>query len=135
MSSADAATLPDRGNGPMNYAFMSFSCPDLTLLEMMEAAQRYGYRGIEPRSGGGHQHGIELQTTEEQRNEIKQLSIQKGIDLCCLAISAKFSDPATWDAQKEETKQYIKLAKDVGAPRLRVFGGIIPEGVTREQAT
>ena len=33
----------------MKYAFMTFSCPDWTLDEVLAAAQRYGYDGVELR--------------------------------------------------------------------------------------
>ncbi|MDB5084448.1 MAG: hypothetical protein JWN30_1334 [Bacilli bacterium] len=119
----------------MKYAFMTFSCPELNLREALALAKRYGYQGIEPRSGGGHKHGIELDTTPEQRSEIRRIVQESGIELSCLAISAKYADPATLDEQIEDTKQYIKLASDVGAPNVRVFGGILPKEVTREQAS
>ena len=40
----------------MKYSFMSFSCPELKLEEILKLAQKYGYEGIEPRIGSGHKH-------------------------------------------------------------------------------
>ena len=37
----------------MNYAFMSFSCPQATFAEMLALAAQYGYDGVEPRAAGG----------------------------------------------------------------------------------
>lgn len=118
----------------MNYAFMSFSCPQLSLAEMIAAAQRYGYAGIEPRTGGNHAHGIELTATPAERAAIRQQVAAGGIDLCCLAVSCRYADPATVAGQVEETRHYLDLAADLGIPRLRVFGGKIPEGVSRADA-
>ncbi len=118
----------------MKYAFMSFSCPQLTLDEMLALARRLGYDGIEPRIDSGHKHGVELDTDASQRQEIRQKAADSGIAICCIATSCRYTDPATAQQQVEETLRCIDLAADVGSPRLRVFGGKIPEGVSREAA-
>jgi len=118
----------------VKYAFMSFSCEKLNLDEMLSLAVRYGYDGIEPRIGQGHGHGVELNIAPARRKEIKQKAVDTGIALCCIATSCSYSNPATAKEQVAETHCCIDLAADVGAPRLRVFGGFIPDGVSREQA-
>jgi len=35
----------------MKYAFMSFSCPELNLDQMLALARRFAYDGIEVRAG------------------------------------------------------------------------------------
>jgi len=118
----------------MNYAFMSFSTPELSLTEMLALAKKLGYAGIEPRLQGGQGHKIEFDTPAAERQAIKVQAEDAGIALCCLATSCRYSDPEILAQQVEDTKQAIDLAGDVGSPRLRVFGGMIPEGVSREQA-
>ena len=118
----------------MRYAFMSFSCPELTYDEMLAAAVEYGYDGIEPRTAAGHAHGVELTATPAERAEFKAKAEAAGIDHCCLALSSRFADPATVDETVDETLQYIDLAADIGTPTIRVFGGKVPDGVTREAA-
>ncbi len=118
----------------MKYAFMSFSCPQLSLDEMLALAKRYGYDGIEPRISAGHAHGIELDADATRRREARQKAIDSGIEICCIATSCRYADPATAREQVDETLRCIDLAADVGAPRIRVFGGAIPEGVSREEA-
>ena len=116
----------------MKYAFMSFSCPELTLEQMFEAAKRYGYDGIEPRAQAGHAHGIELDATEEARAAAKALAEKAGIALCCVAVSCRYADPETTAQNVEDTHAAIDLAADIGSPCIRVFGGALPEGVSRE---
>lgn len=118
----------------MNYAFMTFSCPSATLEEALEMAQNYGYNGLEPRAASGHKHGIELQTGAARR-AARDMAEDAGINLCCLATSCRFADPATSAQNIEDAKQYIDLAGDIGSPRLRIFGGDFPKEVSREQAT
>ncbi len=118
----------------MNYSFMTFSTPDLSLADVLEVAERYGYDGIEPRLDAKHAHGIEVETTPEQRAAIKQQAADFGIALACLATSLKSADPTQTETMLRQTHERIDLAGDVGAPTMRVFGGQIPEGVSREQA-
>ena len=118
----------------MRFAFMSFSCPELSLEEMIEAAKRFGYEGIEPRIVSGHKHGIELDATAEFRSQCKHLSEQSGVQLCCVATSCVYADPEKTEEMVQTTHGAIDLAADVGAGRIRVFGGRIPEGVARERA-
>jgi sugar phosphate isomerase/epimerase len=118
----------------MKYAFMSFSTPELTLAEMVRVAEQYGYDGIEPRLDAGHAHGIEASITSEERAAIRRLFADTEIGLACLATSLRYADPDQTKDMLRQTRERIDLAADVGAPALRVFGGRIPEGVSRQRA-
>ena len=118
----------------LKYAFMSFSCPTLTLDEMLALAKRLGYDGIEPRIDSGHAHGVELSASASSRATLRQKAIDSGIALCCVATSCRFADPAAVNEEIGVARRAIDLAADVGAPRLRVFGGQIPGGTRREEA-
>lgn len=119
----------------MKYAFNTFSCADRDLQGALTLARRHGYDGIEPRAGSGHKHGIELETNSAARQEIRQSAAASGIALCCIAVGCHYVNPATAAQQIADTLAYIDLAADVGAGRLRVFGGDIPPGMDRVQAT
>ena len=118
----------------MNYSFMSFSCPDLTLDEMLSLAKTLGYNAIEPRSVSNHAHGVEPETDAEQRAVIKEKAANSGIALCCVATSCRYADPATVAVNISDTHRFIDLAGDIGVSRLRVFGGKIGDGLSREDA-
>ena len=117
----------------MKYAFMSFSCPELTLVQMLEAARRFGYDGIEPRAQSGHAHGIEFDASAEARADARAKAQKAGIALCCVATSCRYAEPETTALHTEDTHTAIDLAADVGSPCVRVFGGPLPEGVSREK--
>jgi sugar phosphate isomerase/epimerase len=51
-----------------------------------------------------------------------------------LATSCVFADPAKKAGSIEFALKAVDLASDIGCERLRVFGGVIPEGISREQA-
>ncbi|OPZ85284.1 MAG: fructoselysine 3-epimerase [bacterium ADurb.Bin429] len=118
----------------MRYAFMSFSTPELTLGEMLALARRLGYDGIEPRISAGHRHGIEFETDAAGRTASRTLAEESGIALCCLATSCTYADPVKTADMLDATHRAIDLAGDVGAPRIRVFGGQLGEGLSREAA-
>jgi sugar phosphate isomerase/epimerase len=118
----------------LKYSFMSFSAPQLSLGELLTLAADLGYDAIEPRLASSHGHGIELESTAAQRQAIRAQAEASGVALCCLATSCKYADPTTAAKWVEETRRCIGLAADVGAPRLRVFGGALGAGLSRAQA-
>jgi sugar phosphate isomerase/epimerase len=120
----------------MTLSFMTFIAPDWSLEQHLTAAIRYGYDGIEPRCAAGHKHGIELTATKPQRKALRAQCGDCGVALSCLATSLRynFPDPAQIAEMVEETKKYLQLAADLGAPAIRVFGGQPPdEGVSKAQ--
>lgn len=118
----------------MKYAFMSFSCPGLSLGEMLDCAKRYGYDGVEPRISARHKHGVEIESALEQRMALRRQAADSGIAICCIATSCVFADPARLADSLDTANKAIDLAADVGAQRLRVFGGKIPDGMSRAEA-
>jgi sugar phosphate isomerase/epimerase len=118
----------------LKYAFMSFSSPQASLDEMLALATRYGYDGIEPRVQAGHLHGIEPSMSTPLRREAQQKALDMRVVICCIATSCHFANPQDVHEQIDKTRQCIDLAADLGAPRLRVFGGAIPPDVSREKA-
>lgn len=118
----------------MKYAFMSFSTPALKLAETLEVAARYGYEGIEPRLDADHGHGIEAAISPGDREAIRAQVAETEIELCCLATSLTFADPAKTASMEEQSHARIDLAGDLGVPALRVFGGKIGEGLERDAA-
>jgi len=118
----------------MKYSFMSFSTPAMDLAGMLDAARQYGYDGIEPRTDAKHAHGVEVTATADEREAIRATVEASGIVLACLATSISYADPTKADDMVAQTHERIDLAGDVGAPAIRVFGGRIPEGISREAA-
>ena len=119
---------------PMKYAFMSFSTPTLSLAETLDTARTYGYAGIEPRLDADHSHGIEVGTSATQRQAIRRQVADTGIELCCLATSLSYADPARTLDMLAQSRERIDLAADLGVPMLRVFGGKMGAGLQRQQA-
>jgi len=113
---------------------MSFSTPELDFIQTLDAAKRYGYDGFEPRLDAGHAHGIETGVSAGRIADIRRAAEESGIAVCCLATGCKFADPASCAEMTEKALRAVELASALGAPAIRVFGGGIPEGGTREQS-
>lgn len=111
---------------------MSFSSPGSDLAQILDMAVQHGYDGIEPRAG--HAHGVEPERTSAERRGIRRRVDAAGLSLCCLAIGGGFADPQRAPGAVESTRRWIDLARDLGCPRLRVFGGKIGEGLSRRGA-
>ncbi len=73
----------------LQYAFMSFSCPELSFREILGLARDLGYAGVEPRAASDHKHGVEAQASADERARIKEMAADSGIAICCLATSCR----------------------------------------------
>jgi sugar phosphate isomerase/epimerase len=129
-----SAPLPPLKGPSMRYAFMSFSTPELSLAEMLAVAKEYGYDGVEPRIDANHRHGIEVAASSTERAALRDVAAASGLALACLATSLTYADPAHTASMLAQTHARLDLAGDLGVPTLRVFGGAIPQGVSREEA-
>ncbi|MBC7288929.1 MAG: sugar phosphate isomerase/epimerase [Armatimonadetes bacterium] len=120
----------------MKVSFMTWACPDWDLNQILAAAVRWGYDGVEPRAEANQNHGIEITTTKKEREIIRRQFADMGIEISCIATSRTyaFADEADRRDSIDLTKKFVELAADLGCPNLRVFGGVTPEGVSREDA-
>ncbi len=111
----------------MKYAFMSFSCTEADLDQMLDLAQRYGYDGIEPRTGGMHKHGVEPELNADERKRVLDTANDRGVAIACIAVGSRFADPTTAAAHLAEAEAGIRLAHDLDCGIVRVFGGKMPD--------
>jgi len=118
----------------MRFSFMSFSCPEADFAEFVAIAGRYGYDGIEPRIDAGHRHGIEVGAPDSVLANARKIAEDSGIKICCVATGCMYADPAKKAENVIKTKGAIELAAALGCPAIRVFGGQIPENITREES-
>ncbi len=106
----------------MKISFMTFACPEWSLDEVIDAAGRYGYHGVEFRCDAKHAHGLEVYIGDNERKAIARKLEKADIEICCLATSLQFAREVVHD----EAPARIKLAADLGCPALRVFCGPPP---------
>lgn len=92
-----------------------------------------GYLSVELRTT--HAHGVEVTLTPEQRAEVKKRFKDSPIETISLASAFQYHspDPAELKKNIEGTREYILLARDVGAVGIRVFPNALPENVPQEK--
>ncbi|GAB4560436.1 MAG: sugar phosphate isomerase/epimerase [Anaerolineae bacterium] len=107
----------------MSISFGTLACPDWTLQEVIRAAQRYGYDGIELR-GAGRQH-ISPEFSAEERRDVRLRFEDAGLQIVAVTAYTRFAtlDPAKMQEQVDTLKAYVDLAAEIGAPVVRTFGG------------
>ena len=103
-----------------------------TLIERCAAT---GMQGVELRTG--HAHQVEVDLTPKQRNEVRQRFTDSPVELAGLGSAFEYHsvDPGEVRRNIEGTKEYVKLAADVGAPgvKVRPNGLNVDKGVPKEQ--
>lgn len=120
----------------MRLAFMTWACPNWTVEQIVGAAKRYGYEGVEFRLSVNHAHGVEVSMSEEQKSLVRRIFKDNGLTIACLASGVKFSSADESERRKmvEQAKAEIELAADLDCECIRVFGGNLPQSVSREDA-
>ncbi|MEX2538308.1 MAG: sugar phosphate isomerase/epimerase [Actinomycetota bacterium] len=111
----------------MRLAFSSLACPGWTVEEIVRAADRYGYEGIEWRLADGALLGP--RTEDVVWDAIKECGVRPAcLDTSCVFVQAD-------DEGREGAVGYAiamaERAAAIGAPSIRVFGGAIPDDTTR----
>jgi sugar phosphate isomerase/epimerase len=68
--------------------------------------------------------------------KLKRLALLHGLPISCVGISTDFCnpDPSERSRMVMTVKKGLNIARELGAPALRVFGGRLPEGHTEAQA-
>lgn len=96
-----------------------------TILKRLEALK---YLGVELRTS--HKHGVEVGLSPAQRREVRKKFEDSPVDLAGLGSAFEFhsSDPAEVRKNIDGTKEYVRLAHDVGSPGVKVRPNGIPKG-------
>ena len=98
-----------------------------------------GFEAVELRTT--HKHGVEITLTPAQRAEVRKQFEGSPIKIGGLGTTCEYQaeDPAVVRKNIDETKEWIKLAKDLGSPSVKVRpNGLprnskVPEEKTLEQ--
>jgi sugar phosphate isomerase/epimerase len=94
-----------------------------------------GFEGVELRTT--HAHGVESTLSATERKRVRDQFSESGVRLCSLGTAFEFHavDPAEVRRNVEGTKEYVRLARDVGAVgvKVRPNGLQVAAGVPREK--
>lgn len=111
-------------------AFSTLGCPDWPLERILRAASEYGYDAIELR---GLEAEMDLPLAPPfapaNRAETRRRIDDTGISICCVSSSGVVEK-----ANVDHVRAHAELARDLGCPAVRVFGGGLAKGIPHNDA-
>ncbi|MDH6623587.1 sugar phosphate isomerase/epimerase [Streptomyces sp. LBL] len=105
----------------MKLAFSTLGVPGLPLPDVLRLATTYGYHGVELRAHPEEpvHPGLDLSRRTDVAAEFKAA----GVEVLGLAGYARVAAPGPDEPVIEEVRRLLDLARDLGAPYVRVFPG------------
>ncbi len=100
---------------------------------IIKKCEELGYEGVELRTQ--HKHNVEINLTKKQREEVRKKFGNTSVKLVGLGTCFEYHNPDKEILKKniEGTKEYIILAKDVGAEGIKVRPNTFPDEVPKEK--
>jgi len=101
-----------------------------TLIKRLETLK---YEGVELRTT--HAHKVEVNLSKEERAEVRKRFADSSVTLAGLGSAFEYQavDPAVVRKNIEGTKEYVRLAHDLGAPGVKVRPNGIPKGADLDE--
>jgi len=105
---------------------------DWDLDRIIETCSAHGFEGVELRTT--HAHGVEVALGAEERREVRRKFRDAPVELVEMGSIFEYhmTDPEEVRRHVEGTKQYVRLAADLGAPGVKVRPNALVEGVPEE---
>src|SRR5262245_57742624 len=93
---------------------------DWDLPAILSRLEKLGYSGAELRTS--HAHKVEVNLTKAQREEVRKRFEDSPVELAGLGSAFEYqaTDPAIVRQNIDGTKEYVRLAHDIGAPGVKV---------------
>ncbi len=124
-----AAKKADMKLGLVTYLWAK----DWDLQTLIANCEKTGFLGVELRCD--HKHGVETKLSATERAEVKKRFEDSPVE--CLGYGANFEyhspDQAVLRKNIDQTKEYIKLCKDIGATGIKVKPNNLPAQVSKEK--
>lgn len=133
---AAMTSLPDlpKAKGKMKFGLVTYQWGrDWDLPTLIANCEKTGLLGVELRTE--HAHKVEINLSAAQRAEVKKRFADSPVE--CIGYGANFEyhspDPAQLRTNIDQTKEYIKLCRDIGATGIKVKPNDLPAGVPKEK--
>lgn len=100
---------------------------------IIKKCEELGYEGVELRTQ--HKHNIEANLTKKERQEVRKKFENSSVKLVGLGTCFEFHSPDKEELRRniEGTKEYVILARDVGAEGVKVRPNAFPKDVPKEK--
>jgi sugar phosphate isomerase/epimerase len=119
---------------PLKIGLMTYTLgKDWDIETIIKNCTEAEWKSVELRTT--HKHGVEVTLTAAQRAEVKKRFKDSALETISLASAFQYHSPEQAELKKNigGTKEFIKLAKDVGATGIRVFPNAFVDGVDKEK--
>ena len=131
MNSFEACTPASSG---MKFGLVTYLWGQhFTLPELIANCELSGLLGVELRTQ--HAHGVEIRLSAAERADVKKRFDDSPVT--CIGYGSNFEyhspDPVILRENIEQTKEYIKLCKDIGATGIKVKPNNLPADVPQEK--
>jgi len=126
--------LASSGRRTMQLGTVTYNiAKDWDLPTILKLLETLGYEGVELRTT--HAHGVEVGLSAAQRAEVRKRFEDSPVQLAGLGSAFEYqaTDPAVVRKNVEGTKEYVRLAHDVGSPGVKVRPNGIPRGADLDQ--
>jgi sugar phosphate isomerase/epimerase len=119
-----------------HLTFSTLASPNWTLAQIVDCAVANGIPGIDFRGIGSQLDITHLKEFGADLSDTLQLLKQHHLQMPCLNTSVTLVTPdlSKWEAMQEELGRYAQLAERSGTRFIRLFGGAVPAGMTRDEA-
>jgi sugar phosphate isomerase/epimerase len=106
---------------------------DWDLPTILSKLDSLGYAGVELRTT--HAHKVEVNLSKDQRDEVRKHFENSPVQLAGLGSAFEYqaTDPSVVRKNIDGTKEYVRLAHDVGSPGVKVRPNGIPRGADLDQ--
>jgi sugar phosphate isomerase/epimerase len=121
----------------MKLGFSTLGCPEWGLEEIVRFGREYGYATVGLRGVQGELDLVKVPEFQPAQRAATRVRLQEaGLPPEILLTSTRLvrASEAERAAGLQSAMEHIDLARDLGVPFIRVFGGPRPEGVSHEQA-
>jgi sugar phosphate isomerase/epimerase len=120
----------------MKLTFSTLASPNWSLPQIVQGAVDAGIEGIDFRGIGPELDITQLPAFGPDLPDTLALLRQHGLQMPCLNTSITLVTPtlSKWELMIAEAKRNSALADKTGTRFLRIFGGTVPTGMTREDA-
>jgi sugar phosphate isomerase/epimerase len=101
---------------------------DWDLATILSRLEKLGYEGVELRTT--HAHKVEVSLTKAERDDVRKRFQDSPVQLAGLGSAFEYhaADPAVVRKNIDGTKEYVRLAHDIGAPGVKVRPNGVPRG-------
>ena len=131
---SDLSVVSKKGNNNMKLGLVTYQWgSEWDLPTVISNCEKAGLLGVELRTQ--HKHGVETSLNASQRMEVKKRFADSSVT--CVGYGSNFEyhspDPVKLRENIEQTKEYIKLCKDIGATGIKVKPNGLPDEIPKEK--